>query len=149
MAQAPPRYVLLSTTSLSTNGPSRSADVSPFVHPASISYQYADDPPLQLLPLGLDTLIVMDVDEISVDSTPAVRSLSEGVVVTGVRVSEVPGASIAPSLALEDVAANPNMYVIELSARPTKDQMRYVSHFFHVLEASHNSKIRSRSQLAR
>lgn len=113
MAQGPPRYVLLSS-----GGPSNAYTASPllggspFAHPASIHYHYADDPPIQLLPPGNDTILVMDVDDIA--SAPAVRSLSSDVVVTGVKVSQVPGV---PSAAPDDMSSNPNMYVIDLAGR--------------------------------
>ncbi|KAG8857201.1 hypothetical protein FRB96_005875 [Tulasnella sp. 330] len=48
---------------------------------------------------------------------PNVRSFSSEVVVTAVKVSEVPGANIAPSLSEEDLTANPNMYIIDLAER--------------------------------
>ncbi|KAG8992668.1 hypothetical protein FRB94_011398 [Tulasnella sp. JGI-2019a] len=116
--QGPPRYVLLSSGSGGSNALTRG---SPFAHLASIHYQYADDQPLQLLPPGSDIVLVMDIEDAPVGSrsnVPNVRSLSSDVVVTSVKVSEVPGANLSPSLTpLEDLADNPNMYVIDLAAR--------------------------------
>ncbi|KAG8903369.1 hypothetical protein FRB99_003391 [Tulasnella sp. 403] len=112
----PPHYTLLSKTPIppkpSTSASSTLDDARiPLSHPTVIHYQYADDPPLHLVPQPSHTILVMDFD----DGGTSVKSLSEDVVVVGVREDVAPGADVVKSD--EASGVNPGMYVIETAVR--------------------------------
>ncbi|KAG8927444.1 hypothetical protein FRC01_007490 [Tulasnella sp. 417] len=111
-SQDPPQYVLIASDAV--RGPASST----LAHPAIIHYQYADDAPVNIIPQpgGQHTILVMEFDEADPMGRPTVRSLSEDVVVSGIKVSEAPGAT-ARSPGTEGKSTNPNMYVIETSIK--------------------------------
>jgi hypothetical protein len=101
----PPYYILFSTQ------PSNSSSLG---HP-TIQYQYADDSPLSLLPQHPDEhVLLLEYDQNS--SVPTVTSTSTGLIVTGVKVEEAPGAAVA-----ED-KHNDRMYIIEATT-PVDDKL--------------------------
>ncbi|KAG8915304.1 hypothetical protein FRC00_005830 [Tulasnella sp. 408] len=111
--QDPPQYVLIASGAV--RGPASST----LAHPAIIHYQYADDAPVNIIPPpgGQHTILVMEFDESDPTGQPTVRSLSEDVVVSGIKVSEAPGATAARSPGTEGKSMNPNMYVIQTSIK--------------------------------
>lgn len=111
--QDPPRYVLIASDAV--RGPASST----LSHPAIIHYQYADDPPVNVIPPlgGQHTVLVMEFDESDPMGYPTVRSLSEDVVVSGIKVSEAPGATGARSPGTAGANTNSSMYVIETSMK--------------------------------
>ncbi|KIO18810.1 hypothetical protein M407DRAFT_31524 [Tulasnella calospora MUT 4182] len=111
--QDPPQYVLIASDA--ARGPASST----LAHPAIIHYQYADDAPVNVIPPpgGQHTILVMEFDESDPTAQPTVRSLSEDVVVSGIKVSEAPGATAARPPGTEGRSANPSMYVIETSVK--------------------------------
>ena len=103
MAQpSPPFYILLAHSSLS-NLPNTLG------HP-SIQYHYTDDSPLSLLPNHSDDhVLVLHYDHPAV---PTVQSVSKDLVVTGLRIEEAPGATVAD----ETGTRNSSMFIIETTA---------------------------------
>ncbi|KDQ09273.1 hypothetical protein BOTBODRAFT_531963 [Botryobasidium botryosum FD-172 SS1] len=117
--ELPPHYVLLSGSQLLSTtasgsgsggvGSSSGSGAAPLLHP-TIHYHYADDPALTLLPSPNERVLIMDYDPLSTDP-PVVRSLSDKLVVTGVKVTEARGVVMT-----QGEAVNGNMYVIETAA---------------------------------
>ena len=100
----PPRYILVSHSSQS---PNCSAPVKTLSHP-HIHYQYADDPPLALLPSSsAEQVIVLDYDP-SGRTSPHAQSISGPAAVTGVKVTDAPGHIPTG----EDASSNDKMYVV-------------------------------------
>ncbi|KAG8990645.1 hypothetical protein FRB90_001688, partial [Tulasnella sp. 427] len=129
--QDPPRYLLIASDAV--RGPASST----LSHPAIIHYQYADDPPVNVIPppVGTHTVLVMEFDESDPMGDPTVRSLSEDVVVSRAKVSEAPGATPARS---SGTTANTHMYVIETSIKvpnppPAVESVdqAFIAHFKH------------------
>ncbi|EJD55661.1 hypothetical protein AURDEDRAFT_179374 [Auricularia subglabra TFB-10046 SS5] len=98
MSAQPPYYVLAAVASPST---ASSALVHPVIH-----YHYADDPPLSLSPSATRNTLIMDFDPEN-PSQPVVHSLSPALAVTGVRVSEAPGAVGDRMFIIDAIAAEP------------------------------------------
>ena len=106
-----PHYILISNSAFPSTvgqpGPFLAGPpVSSLFHPATIHYHYADDPPLQLMPLANQTTssdpVVLILEhqvgshlESNHGSPPLASSLSSTAVVTGVRVTDAPGAHVA------------------------------------------------------
>ncbi|KAF8342811.1 uncharacterized protein EI90DRAFT_2988029 [Cantharellus anzutake] len=109
----PPHYVLVSQGSLpaSTTGVVGAPNTpAPRLTFPIIHYHYADDPPLSLMPSKdheNQPYIILDCDPTSCQ-LPVVRSVSEGLAVTGIKVTEAPGV-----IKGVEVDRNPNMFVIE------------------------------------
>lgn len=107
----PPYYILVSHSPLDSQNTS-----STLSHPV-VQYHYADDSPLALLPHTPDEhVLVLDYTDLTssgVDSAsvPTVKSISRNLAVTGVKVSEAPGAATAH----EELQINRNdkMYIVE------------------------------------
>ena len=98
----PPFYILVSHSPLDSQATS-----STLSHPV-VQYHYADDSPLALLPHTPDEhVLVLDYT----DQVPTVKSISRFLAVTGVKVSEAPGAAAAH----EELQINRNekMYIVE------------------------------------
>lgn len=102
----PPYYVLISHRQLSSE-PSIPAS-STLSHP-TIEYHYADDAPHSLLPqFPGEHVVVLDYDHANNASANA-KSLSSELAVTGLRMTEPPGAGVAQ----EPSNKNSKMYIIE------------------------------------
>jgi len=103
----PPYYILISHSSLSS--PNQGPLSNSLGHP-NIQYHYSDDSPLSLLPQHPEEcVVVLDHDPQS-SAPPTVRSISETVVVTGLKVEEAPGAAAAVE---DDAGKNDRMFIIE------------------------------------
>ncbi|KZV75583.1 hypothetical protein PENSPDRAFT_748469 [Peniophora sp. CONT] len=104
----PPRYILVSHSSQS---PNCSASVKTLSHPY-IHYQYADDPPLSLLPSSpSEQVIVLDYDP-SGRTSPRAQSISGPAAVTGVKVTDAPGHIPTG----EDASWNDKMFVVHTTS---------------------------------
>ncbi|KAH7924862.1 hypothetical protein BV22DRAFT_1034653 [Leucogyrophana mollusca] len=105
----PPYYILVAHSSLqnSTSGSSSNA----LAHP-DIEYRYADDSALSLLPRYPDEhVLVLNHDPIH-GNAPTVKSTSGHLAVTGIKVSNAPGAGADE----EEPSKNDNMYVLEVTS---------------------------------
>ncbi|KAJ3508877.1 hypothetical protein NMY22_g16478 [Coprinellus aureogranulatus] len=103
MASRPPFYVLVAHQNASQ--PPSSSNLR---HPA-IQYHHSDDSPLSLLPQHPDEHVL--VLNYSDDAPPTAHSISEHLIVTGLRVEEAPGAAAAS--AEEGDERNDRMFIIE------------------------------------
>lgn len=104
----PPFYVLVSHSSLSNISPSTAQSAS-LAHP-TIQYHYADDSPLTLLPQSpSEHVLVLDYDP-GATNAPVVNSLSRGLVVSGLKVAEAPGAAAVVD---DEPGRNDRMYILE------------------------------------
>ncbi len=118
----PPHYILVSQGCLpaTTGGAGQSALTAPVLTFPIIHYHYADDPPLSLMPSKDRENIILDYDPSS-DQSPIVRSVSEGLAVTGVKVTDAPGIIKGDK--------NPNMFVIEAVSTNTSHRLvDFVTH---------------------
>ena len=113
----PPHYIFVSQGNLpAAGGAGQSALTAPMLTFPIIHYHYADDPPLSLIPSkdrDNQPHIILDYDPAS--GQPAVvRSVSEGLAVTGIKVTDAPGV-------IKGVATdkNPSMFVIEAVSTST------------------------------
>ena len=103
MTALPPFYVLVAHQN--TSQPPSSNNLR---HPA-IQYHYDDDSPLALLPQhSNEQVLVLNSSD---DAQPTARSISEDLIVTGLRVEEAPGAAAAS--AEEGDFKNDRMFIIE------------------------------------
>lgn len=119
----PPFYILISHTPVLTN---QLAPVpTTLIHPV-IEYHYADDSPRSLLPQHPDEhVLVLDYDP-SKGPIPTVKSLSKDLAITGVKITDAPGAG-----AIEDEPTrNRNMHVLETMTSPEE---KYVCCNVHIL----------------
>lgn len=113
----PPHYIFVSQGSLpAAGGAGQSTLTAPVLTFPIIHYHYADDPPLSLIPSkdrDNQPHIILDYDPAS-GQPPVVRSVSEGLAVTGIKVTDAPGV-------IKGVAKdkNPNMFVIEAVSTST------------------------------
>lgn len=103
MTSRPPFYVLVAHQNASQ--PPSSNNLK---HPA-IQYHYNDDSPLSLLPQHPNEQVL--VLNYSDDAPPTAHSISEDLIVTGLRVEEAPGAAAAS--AEEGDSKNDRMFIIE------------------------------------
>lgn len=112
----PPHYIILTQSQLSPSSSTRAEPTAQtLVHPI-IHYHYADDPPLSLLPTNPNqSYIILDVDPADPSQTPIVNSISEDMVVVGVKVNDAPGA---------EGDRNARMYTIETMLGATPDASR-------------------------
>ncbi|KAJ3505098.1 hypothetical protein NLJ89_g7593 [Agrocybe chaxingu] len=128
----PPFYVLLAHSTLS-NLPA-GAPSNTLGHPV-IQYHYSDDAPLSLLPNQPgEHVLVLNYDPQS--APPTVQSISDNVVVTGLRLEEAPGAAADES----GVQRNDTMFIIETTGNDNamsasqgdrKSAQAILSHFKH------------------
>lgn len=115
--EKPPYYIFISNNSLLAN---QSSSPSSLLSHPNIEYHYLDDSPLTLLPQSSDEhVLVLDYDPAN-PSAPIVKSTSSGVAVTGIRVTDAPGAGVVED---EETNKNDKMYVIQVS---TIAETRYV-----------------------
>ncbi|EPQ60853.1 hypothetical protein GLOTRDRAFT_124597 [Gloeophyllum trabeum ATCC 11539] len=107
---SPPYYVLVSRSTLRTDDHAPAGSI--LSHPV-IQYQYVDDSPLSLLPESEDEhVLVLDWDPAA--APPTGRSLSKGLSVTGVKITDAPGAGIAD----EEDRKNDKMYILDAVMAP-------------------------------
>lgn len=110
--QPPPYYILFSHSSVAATTLAANQS-NTLAHPV-IQYQYADDSPLSLLPQSPDEhVLILDYDPSS--QLPVVRSASHEMVVTGLKVSEAPGAAAAAEEG--GPPRNDRMYIIETTLK--------------------------------
>jgi len=101
----PPFYVLLAQSPLSNV--STGALSNTLAHPI-IQYHYADDSPLSILPTQPnESVLVLNYDPKS--APPTVQSITNNLVVNGLRVEEAPGAAADDSKKHRNIS----MFVIE------------------------------------
>lgn len=101
----PPFYVLLAQSPLSNV--SAGALSNTLAHPI-IQYHYADDSPLSILPTQPnESVLVLNYD--SESAPPTVQSISNNLVVNGLRVEEAPGAVADDSKTQRNIS----MFIIE------------------------------------
>lgn len=118
---SPPYYVLVSQSSLAGgNGPSATT----LGHPC-IQYHYTDDSPLALLPQSSDEHVLI-LDHYASDRVPIMKSISRDLAVTGIKVSEAPGANAAHDEL--KIQRNDKMYILETCS--TTDADRYPYHTY-------------------
>lgn len=108
----PPFYILVSHSSLLNNSTTPSTSSTTLGHP-SIQYHYADDSPLSLVPQTADEhVLVLDYNPTNMSSNvPTIKSISRSLAVTGVKVSEAPGATAAHDEL--KIKRNDKMYILE------------------------------------
>jgi hypothetical protein len=103
-----PYYVLVSTSSQSQSVAATGSATPVLNHPV-LQYHYANDSPLSLLPRSPnEQVLVLDYDPLTPQSTRA-QSISGSSAVTGIKVTEAPGAGSAE----EDVGWCNSMFVLE------------------------------------
>jgi len=107
-ATQPPHYILVSHTCQYSAAAVPSTTLS---HPI-IQYHYADDTPVPLLPTSPDEpVLVLDYDP-SQPTTYRAQSIGGSISVTGVRVTDAPGA-----IAIDEEPQRSNqMYILETTA---------------------------------
>lgn len=111
---APPYYILVSHSNLSNNITASGVGTSStsLGHPI-IQYHYADDSPLSLLPQTQDEhVLVLDYD--GSRTLPTIKSTSSRLALTGIKVSEAPGAAAAHDEL--KINRNDKMYILETCA---------------------------------
>ncbi|KAI0079583.1 hypothetical protein K474DRAFT_1591668 [Panus rudis PR-1116 ss-1] len=106
MHSDPPHYVLVSHSSSLNN----QSVPTTFSHPI-VEYHYADDSPRNLLPRSPDEqVLILDYPE---QAAPTAKSLSPDVAVTGVKVTDAPGAA-----GHEGGPKNNKIYVLDTTTLP-------------------------------
>ncbi|TFK57345.1 hypothetical protein OE88DRAFT_1730718 [Heliocybe sulcata] len=109
---SPPFYILVSQSTLTND---THANLSSALNHPVIQYQYADDSPLSLLPeTEGEHVLVLDWDPLAIGVAPTGRSLSQHLTVTGVKVTDAPGAGAAD----EEDKKNDRMYILETTVEP-------------------------------
>ncbi|KAF9240952.1 hypothetical protein BU15DRAFT_73808 [Melanogaster broomeanus] len=104
----PPYYILIAHLSLQQGSSGQSSSV--LAH-ADIEYRYADDSPLSLLPQHPDEHILVLNHDPANPIKPTVKSTSNQLALSGIKVLPAPGAG-----ADEDANRNDNMYVLEVAS---------------------------------
>lgn len=105
-----PHYVLVSSSSRAqpTAASAAAAAVPILSHPI-LQYHYANDRPLSLLPESAsEQVLLLDYDPLNPTSA-RVQSISGNAAVTGIRVTDAPGAGSAE----EDACWSGKMFVLE------------------------------------
>ncbi|KAL5519128.1 hypothetical protein ACEPAH_811 [Sanghuangporus vaninii] len=111
----PPLYLL--TQPLASSSAQSAAN---FAHPV-IEYQFADDPPSNLLPKSdAETVIIVDYGDN--DAVPVARSLNRELAVAGVKVTPAPGAGDG------ETRRNDMMYIIETLAAESSTEETLAEH---------------------
>ncbi|KZP12032.1 hypothetical protein FIBSPDRAFT_799455 [Athelia psychrophila] len=112
---SPPYYILVSQSALAGGNGSPPITLG---HP-SIQYHYADDSPLALLPQSADEHVLI-LDHCASDRVPTMKSISRDLAVTGIRVSEAPGAKAAHDEL--KIKQNDKMYILETCSTTEADR---------------------------
>ena len=103
-----PYYVLVSPSS-QTQSPAATGSTTPVLNHPVLQYHYANDSPLSLLPRSPNEhVLVVDYDPLTPQCTRA-QSISGSSAVTGIKVTEAPGAASAEGSA----GWCNNMFVLE------------------------------------
>lgn len=106
-----PHYILISSSSRAQPTPvgaAAAAAVPTLNHPI-LQYHYANDRPLSLLPESAgEQVLLLDYDPLKPVST-RVQSISGNAAITGIRVTEAPGAGTAE----EEASVSSKMFVLE------------------------------------
>ncbi|KAI9445150.1 hypothetical protein H4582DRAFT_1913579, partial [Lactarius indigo] len=103
-----PHYVLVSSSSRAQPTTATAAAVPILSHPI-LQYHYANDRPLSLLPGSTgEQVLLVDYDPLSPASS-RVQSISGNAAITGIRVTDAPGAGSAE----EDACWSSKMFVLE------------------------------------
>jgi hypothetical protein len=103
-----PHYILISSSSRAQPIGTTAAAVPILSHPI-LQYHYANDRPLSLLPeSGSEQVLLLDYDPLSPAST-RMQSISGNAAITGIRVTDAPGAVSAE----EDACWSSKMFVLE------------------------------------
>ena len=106
--QKVPHYVLVSSSSGVLPTPATGSVAPTLSHPV-LQYHYANDSPLSLLPRFPDEqVLVLDYDPLNPSYTRA-QSISGSSAVTGIKVTDAPGAGSAEA----DVGWSKSMFVLE------------------------------------
>ncbi|KAI6007970.1 hypothetical protein EDC04DRAFT_2778991 [Pisolithus marmoratus] len=124
-SSAPPCYVLASHNTLQS---STSAQASSILDHVDIQCRHADDSPLSLLPSHPDEHVFILYHDPDNPAAPTIKSTSSQFALSGVKVSQAPGASM-------DEDKNPNMYVLQVTsigADPSQHIYRTLRHWLHV-----------------
>lgn len=106
-----PHYVLVSSSSRAqpTAVGAAAAAAAPILSHPILQYHYANDRPLSLLPESAgEQVLLLDYDPLKPAST-RVQSISGNAAITGIRVTDAPGAGSAE----EDVCLSNKMFVLE------------------------------------
>jgi len=113
MTSEPPYYILVSHSNVSNNiAASRAGPSSTSLGHPVIQYHYADDSPLSLLPKTPDEhVLILDSNDTYMNAIPTIKSISKNIALTGVKVSEAPGAAAAHDEL--KVKRNDKMYILE------------------------------------
>ncbi|KAF7975784.1 hypothetical protein HWV62_8603 [Athelia sp. TMB] len=111
----PPYYILVSQSALAGGGGGSPVALG---HP-SIQYHYADDSPLALLPQSADEHVLV-LDHYANDRVPVMKSISRDLAVTGIKVSEAPGAKAAHEEL--KIQRNDKMYILETCSTTEGDR---------------------------
>ncbi|KDQ63806.1 hypothetical protein JAAARDRAFT_391763 [Jaapia argillacea MUCL 33604] len=121
----PPYYILVSHSTLSDDTHAISA--SSLNHPI-IQYHYADDSPLSLLPTSPDEhVVILDYDVSNPSGTTATaQSISGGLAVIGLKVTDAPGAAAASE---GEAKRNDKMFILEttIATQRTTDTSQNIS----------------------
>ena len=106
-----PHYVLISSLSRAQPTPvgAAAAAAVPILSHPILQYHYANDRPLSLLPESAgEQVLLLDYDPLKPAST-RVQSISGNAAITGIRVTEAPGAGSAE----EEASVSSKMFVLE------------------------------------
>ena len=106
-----PHYVLISSSSRAQPTPvgAAAAAAVPILSHPILQYHYANDRPLSLLPGSAgEQVLLLDYDPLKPAST-RVQSISGNAAITGIRVTEAPGAGSAE----EEASVSSKMFVLE------------------------------------
>ena len=106
-----PHYVLISSSSRAQPTPvgAAAAAAVPILSHPILQYHYANDRPLSLLPESAgEQVLLLDYDPLKPAST-RVQSISGNAAITGIRVTEAPGAGSAE----EEASVSSKMFVLE------------------------------------
>jgi hypothetical protein len=119
-----PHYVLVSSSSRAQPS-TATGSVTPVLSHPVLQYHYANDSPLSLLPRFPDEqVLVLDYDPLNPSYTRA-QSISGSSAVTGIKVTDAPGAGSAEG----DVGWSKSMFVLETTT--------FESRFAHLPGARH------------
>jgi hypothetical protein len=111
--EKPPYYVFVANSSLLAT---QSTPPSSLLSHPNIQYHYLDDSPLTLLPQSPDEhVLVLDYDPANI-TAPTVKSISNNIAVTGIKVTDAPGAGVVHSN--DAPSKNDKLYIIQVNSIP-------------------------------
>ncbi|KAL0950953.1 hypothetical protein HGRIS_007705 [Hohenbuehelia grisea] len=109
MADSPPYYILFSHNSFSGAANTTAVPQSATLGHPTVQYHHTDDSPHALLPKSSDEHVLILEHDPSSPSTPSVKSISQDMIVTGLKVTDAPGAAADEG----GPPKNDRMYIIE------------------------------------